>query len=70
MRTLDEHNEWRDKVDANRPGALIKCNECGHEMVEAGPEVDGLTPVECPSCSATGSRQSHIEGKVRLIDNG
>ncbi len=68
MRTLAEHNTWRDAVEANRPGALVKCNVCGVEMVETGPEVDGLTPVECPTCPEAGFRQSHIEGKVRLVD--
>ena len=68
MRTLDEHNEWRDEVDANRPGAIVKCNVCRQEMVETGPEVEGLTPVACPSCPETGFRRSHIEGKVRLVD--
>ena len=70
MRTLAAHNEWRTGIDASFTLAGVRCDDCNEEMVETGPEVDGLTPVRCLRDGAVGQRQSHIEGKVRVASDG
>jgi len=61
MKTLEEHNEYIYKINAEPKvcSAGVKCDDCGTEMILPQPDVV-LTSnppkmrVECPSCGKTG----------------
>ena len=57
MKTLEEHNEYICKINAEPKVCLagVKCDDCGTEMILSQPNVvlASYPPkmrVECPSC--------------------
>ena len=61
MKTLEEHNEYIYKINAEPKvcSAGVKCDDCGTEMILPQPNVvlasyPAKVTVQCPKCSKTG----------------